>query len=350
MDTADTVKGQLTLANGLLPIASVKEVADEFHEIARPEELVFVERPSRLAHKYGQAHAFIAQVSNAQVIGSGSLVKDGKLIVHGLSTGNYRENIEKQLEKYRMVPDGGSLSGQYTLLWGDPNFGHWFITYLLRLSSLWYRPELKEIPLLVKQGIPARFMAWLWRMGFKARYAEDGVRVEKLIVPSVVCYRGHYEDKAPYVWPESAHILRESLLGDKRWRSGTKRIYLSRSRAQWRKLVNEDEVAELLEKHGITRVFLEDMSVDEQLDLVSQCELIVVHFGAASTITMMAPVSCRIIEIAGPNIVGTFASRCWAHILGQKFTRINAKPISQTGRLVTDWDAELDVAELKPAL
>lgn len=315
------------------------------HEFARPELLGFVERPSKEVHRYGQAHAFISCVDGARVIGSGSLVTDEGIYVHGLSTGNYADNIRMQLEKYETVPDGGEISGDHVLIWGGENFGHWIITYLLRATLIWHRSELLSKPILLSDKTPRRFVEWLKRMGLsRFRMAPDGVKVERLWVPSVVCYRGHYEDKVPYIWPYAVHLLRTLVLRDLIFpHSVREKIYISRAKSKWRRFTNEDELARRLADHGYRRVFMGELTLERQLDLISRASDIVIHAGGDSPVTMFAPMDCRIIELSVPKFVGTFGSRCWAHVLGQPFQRINATPTEKTGALPIDWDATIDV-------
>jgi len=200
--------------------------------------------------------------------------------------------------------------------------------------------------------MPKRYIGWLQRLGFKKfAYGRDGVKVEKLWVPSVVTYRGHYDDHLPYVFPQSLDLMRLLILRGLQvptLKRGS--IYISRAKAKWRNLENEEEVASYLEKQGIRRVFMEDLSVDEQLLIVSSCKLIVIHCGGGSPITMFAPKDCKIVEINVPNCVATFASRCWAHMLGQKFLRYDATPTKQTGSLPIDMDAIVDWQKLRDVI
>lgn len=320
-------------------------------EIARPGSFVYAERPHNTLYRYGHAHAYINQYEGARPFGNGFLVVGKSLILNGLTSGNTIDNQRVQLAAHITVPDGGTLSGEYVLLWGTENFGHWLFTYLMRLTLLYWKPELFGLPLLVKQGVPPRFVDWLRHMGFRnILYAVDGCRIEKLHVPSVVVYRG--ADNLPYVFPHALEILRGWVLGGRATRPPRfrTRLYLSRDRARWRKLVNEAEVAAMLARHGIDRVFLEDLGLDEQLAMVSCAELIVTHCGAGSSITMFAPRDCKIVEIGFPALTGTFASRAWAHQLGQPFQRYDALPGAQTGELPIDRDCTVDVDALERML
>jgi len=316
-------------------------------EIARPESLVLLENPGFKPYRYGRAHAFISLVENVRVIDTGYLVTDEGIVVHGVTSGNYESNIEGQLRDYQ-IQDGGELKGEYVLIWGRENFGHWLLTYTMRATLLFWAPELLGKTLLIKEGLPKRYIEWLQKMGFRYFvFGRDGVKVKTLWVPSVVTYRGHYDDQLPYVFPQSLDLMRSLIL--KKLQLPTlkrERIYISRAKAKWRNLENEEEVASFLEKNRIRRVFMEDLSVDEQLQLISRCELVVVHCGGGSAITMFAPKDCKIVEINVPDCVATFASRCWAHMLGQKFLRYDATPTKQTGTLPIDMDSVVDLNKL----
>jgi capsular polysaccharide biosynthesis protein len=335
-----------------LPRTDVKTKANVYQEISKVEPLTYVDRVTQLVHKYGQANAFIGLVENCRVIGHGSLVFDDSIIVHGVSSMNYEGNVRHQLRDYEEVPDGGYLEGEYVLVWGMKNFGHWLFTYLMRTAVLYWRSELLSKPLLIKEGTPKRFVELLRRMGFdKFVYAKDGVKVERLWVPSVVTYRGHYEDMRAYVFPQAVHLMRRQVLRNLEFPHPVReRIYLSRSKSNWRRVENEDELVSFLSAFGIHRVYLDELSIDRQLDLVSRAELIVVAAGGGSPMTMFAPVDCRIIELSIPKFAGTFASICWAHILGQKFYRVNGTPTVKTGELEIDTDFIIDTEKLSECL
>jgi len=300
------------------------------YEIARPQPIGFVEKPAMKAYTYGESHAFISCVENVQVIGTGSLVNCDGIYVHGLSTGNYADNIRIQLEKYDAVPEAETLEGEHILVWGCDNFGHWVVTYLLRATLLWHQSELLSKSILLHNKTPKRFVEWLKRMGLtRFRFASDGVRVQKLWVPSVVCYRGHYEDKAPYIRPEACHALRRLVLQDLiKPHPVREKLYISRAKTKWRRLENEDALAAALAAKGYRRVFMHELTLERQLDLVSRASHIVIHAGGDSPMTMFAPMDCKIIELSTPNFTGTFGSRCWAHVSGRSLRPVHTNPAS----------------------
>lgn len=324
--------------NFVLPKAYCEAEKLPFLDISPPEPMVLMENQLRggyAAFNYGKAHAFIGCVENCQVIGTGSLVIGDTILAHGLSSGNYRTNISIQLQKYVkdgdiVVPQSGQVIDEAVLLWGCDNFGHWLFTHLQRLTLLHHHPELFDKPVLVSAKTPKRFLWWLDAMGFKnIIHGEDGCLVRRLWVPSVVTYRGHYEDKSPFIYPEAIHSIRHMVLKGRAWIPSTKRerIYVSRKNAKWRRLLNEDMVLAMMEYHKIRVVCLEEMSIYEQLDVISRASTIVMTAGGGSPTTMFAPPDCSIVEITNKSFAGTFASRAWAHVLGQKFGRTDVEVV-----------------------
>lgn len=271
---------------------------------------------------------FVAEVRDARVFGVGCLNADGDTMVKGLSSGYYTANIAVQLERYirdaeLVLPDGGAIE-RGVLLWGDRNFGHWIFTYLNRLPLLFLVPQLLEEPLIVYDQTPPAFLDWLGLMGFgNIVLAGDGVKVGTLFVPSVVHYRD--ENVNVHICPNSVRVFRHLLC----YKSGHERIYLSRANATRRRCINEDELVAHLEKRGIHRVFMEDLSAERQLDLISRCELVVTPIGASSPLTMLAPKTCRIVEIGLPGFSGVFGSRAWAQVIGQPYVRMDGEPAAE---------------------
>ncbi|PQO28600.1 glycosyltransferase family 61 protein [Bremerella cremea] len=76
-----------------------------------------------------------------------------------------------------------------------------------------------------------------------------------------------------------------------------KRIYISRAKAGWRKVLNESEVMAMLARHGFQRYVLEDLSVQEQIQLFQQAETIVGPHGAGLANVVFTPPGAKVIEI-----------------------------------------------------
>ncbi|RUR31310.1 glycosyltransferase family 61 protein [Vreelandella nanhaiensis] len=77
-----------------------------------------------------------------------------------------------------------------------------------------------------------------------------------------------------------------------------RRIFISRAKASRRKLVNEEEIWSLLEPHGFERVFMEELTFQEQVKLMQETSVLMAPHGAGLTNMMFCPPGAQIVEIA----------------------------------------------------
>jgi tetratricopeptide (TPR) repeat protein len=82
-----------------------------------------------------------------------------------------------------------------------------------------------------------------------------------------------------------------------------KRIYISRNKARYRRVLNETELINYLSKFGFILVELENLSVQEQADLFAQAEIIIVAHGAGLTNLIFCKPQTTIVELFSPNYV-----------------------------------------------
>ncbi|NVD44746.1 glycosyltransferase family 61 protein [Qipengyuania atrilutea] len=78
----------------------------------------------------------------------------------------------------------------------------------------------------------------------------------------------------------------------------SRRIFISRKKAAIRKLANEDEIWPLFEEAGFERVFMEDLGFEEQIELMSQTQILAGPHGAGLTNMMFCPAGSTVLEIA----------------------------------------------------
>lgn len=77
-----------------------------------------------------------------------------------------------------------------------------------------------------------------------------------------------------------------------------RRVFISRAKASRRKLINEEEVWSLLEPHGFQRVFMEDLTFQEQVKLMQESSVLIAPHGAGLTNMLFCPQGAKIVEIA----------------------------------------------------
>ncbi|MCH8506880.1 MAG: glycosyltransferase family 61 protein [Ectothiorhodospiraceae bacterium] len=127
------------------------------------------------------------------------------------------------------------------------------------------------------------------------------LQAKRLIVPSFVrhqtCNIGNW----------AFEFLREELIPQKILdyddSQKTKRLYISRNKASSRRLLNEDAVFDVLQKKGFEKVFLEDYSLIEQIELLATANCIIAPHGAGLTTLIFCPKNAKVLEIYSPNYV-----------------------------------------------
>ncbi|MGB3237229.1 MAG: glycosyltransferase 61 family protein [Geitlerinemataceae cyanobacterium] len=82
-----------------------------------------------------------------------------------------------------------------------------------------------------------------------------------------------------------------------------RRIYISRGNAKSRRVLNEDEVIQLLEKLGFVSVTLESMSVVEQASILGNASVVIAPHGSGLTNLAFCQPGTKVIEIFSPNYV-----------------------------------------------
>lgn len=153
------------------------------------------------------------------------------------------------------------------------------------------------------------------------------LKAEKLIVPSFATHSCH----TPY-W--IAEKLNEKLLpikekATKETTSLPKKFFISRSKAEHRRITNEADICTELGKRGFQTVYLEELAVLEQIALFNNAEFIVAAHGAGLTNLLFAKPGTKVIEIFQAHEDSTFFDL--AQILKLDYQFIQTTPFVKNG-------------------
>jgi hypothetical protein len=255
-------------------------------------------------------------------------------------------------------PDPVCVHDECIFLGGVPNFGHFAFQTLCRLAVLdWLPAETRKLPVILYDDLPARYYDFLELCGlprnrWKLVAGTKATRFDSVWVTSSPM-RTLDQRRFEFCWlPESIWKIRQSLAAHARPAGQTRpKLYLHRTGAAWRQIINRDAVTTLLQRHGFVGVRLETMSARQQIELLSNAEAIVAEGGATSAATLFAPPDCEIIELIQPILRAEFGAICFAAILGQPYTRIVGSfsgPDTGVERIMRDF--EIDCAALEAAL
>jgi len=107
--------------------------------------------------------------------------------------------------------------------------------------------------------------------------ADEVVECRTLVMPSHTAPSGHFKE-------EAIRGVREVLLAAYGDAGGSRdRVYISRSGAGRRRIVNEDEVTSILRGFGFEMIRAEELSFEEQVRICSRARYIVANHGAGLT-------------------------------------------------------------------
>jgi hypothetical protein len=177
------------------------------------------------------------------------------------------------------------LSGNYSTIHNvfGSNHWHWLVDSLPRVYSLMKAAPDERITILLPEAmtqVQRDSLECVLPPNFVAKFlpTNSWVKPECLVLPSLVTGRAN-----GYLPAEYSDYLRRSVfskLGLSLSHKAKERIYISRSGAQRRRILNEDKVIDLLSTYGFKSYELEKLTFKEQVELFHQAEFVVGPNGA----------------------------------------------------------------------
>ena len=235
---------------------------------------------------------------------------------------------------------------------GNSFYYHWIVEILGRLALLeqageeydylyvpTYRPFMKEA--LILWGVNPE----------KIIDSTDDVlyEVDEIIVPSLVASirtdgsprLAHYAPKEIVDYVKTK--LSNSFETQNKEYSFCKRVFISRSDAQFRKILNEDEVFEKFAAQGFERYILSSLSLIEQIALFKNAEIVVGTLGSGLTNILFCNKDALVVDIfqARRDCTIFYLSQ----ILGLKYKCVKTMEFIDQNDGQFDMEMPLDVVE-----
>jgi len=177
--------------------------------------------------------------------------------------------------------------------WSTGHF-HWLTDVLTRLfvvrerlrDSLLVLPGKYETIDVVKSSLKAFDVVNVDYIG-----PDEVVECRNLVMPSHTAPSGHFKD-------EAIRGVREVLLSAYGDASGKEeRLYISRSKAGRRRIVNEEDVTTVLRRVGFETIYAEELSFAEQARICSRARYIVSNHGAGLTNILFMQEGSSVLEL-----------------------------------------------------
>ncbi|MGL4497948.1 MAG: glycosyltransferase family 61 protein, partial [Planktothrix sp.] len=212
---------------------------------------------------------------------------------------------QHQVFQEEQLPPLQQIEGRVAVLSGLSGnvYFHWMVDVLPRLELLrqsgikfeqldWFLVNSYQAPFqretLTRLGIPE----------FKILESDrfPHIQAQQLIVPSWAGYMG-------WLQPWAMDTLRRWFLPKSQnpGRNYPERIYISRGDANYRRVLNEDEVIQFLRPWGFVTVQLETLSFGEQVALFAQAKVIMGAHGSGLTNILFCQPGTQVIEFMSPH-------------------------------------------------
>jgi hypothetical protein len=227
----------------------------------------------------------------------------------------------------------------------DEYYYHWMSEVLPRFAVL--GDLLDEADFVVAPASTRFQRECLTRVGVEAhRIVEPSRRAQyqfdRLLVPSLSGVMNHTR-------PESVKFLRQLFGVDSHERDGGRRIYVSRRGEFRRKVSNEAEVLDVLDKYGFEAVDPGAITVAEQAVLFAEASIVVgPHGGGLTNVVFCAP-GTVVVELLSP-LGQTLCFWTLANTAGLRYEPLFGRRtpgLAATDRRAVQWrDIDVDCGEL----
>jgi capsular polysaccharide biosynthesis protein len=231
----------------------------------------------------------ILQLENITARADGWLYQGHTLLKESF-VGDRQLSVMRRLKSlgklYRLPVERISKGAWITDNWSS-NYFHWLTDAMPRLHLAREQdPDLQLILPFSFQFVPFVEQSLLpFRLGSTTFIPEDKTfTIDRLALPAHAAATGNYNELLIRSVAERYRLAFGSE------RKPDRRIYISRSKAPVRRVLNEDEIVPVLSRHGFEIIHGESLSFSEQVRLLSECTMIAGPHGAGFVnMLFMAP-------------------------------------------------------------
>jgi FkbM family methyltransferase len=213
--------------------------------------------------------------------------RDGKVFVPHENGSRFALNPDAAVE---------ALAGQHLAVGGASGYYHWLTEILPRLVHCRRVFDLSSLPVLLRPPVGSYERPMLEALGISPKFSASPVlKLDSALLPT---HLAHPKRQGRYS-PELVELVREfrDQFTKIPSRAYPERIYVSRSDAASRRVVNEDEVMAVLGKLGFEKVVLSGLPIEEQIGLFSKARVIVGPHGAGLTNLLFSAPGAKVVEL-----------------------------------------------------
>ena len=176
------------------------------------------------------------------------------------------------------------------------NYSHYIWDGLCRLALI--EDEMDFYPIIYTRTEMPYQKRYLSMLGFDEKQIisadsnlPSGITADRLVIPS-------YHRDSGVFHPTMNNFMRRKILPYANSMLGMgERIFISRSKAVHRRILNEQELRPILAEYGFSIVYLEDLTVDEQVSVFKFAKIVVSPHGAGLANLLYCDPGTKILEI-----------------------------------------------------
>ena len=211
----------------------------------------------------------------------------------------------------------------------NSNIGHWIFNHLLKIAFI--NEEQKNLKLLVSDNnIPKRYLDFFNLLGFRNEiiFLQKSViyNVDNIILPMMPWHTSAagFVSFCPNVIP----YLRKSTIKNKN--NEDRNIYISRKKALKRNFLNEADLVNYLKDKNFQIFFLEDLTLDRQIEIGNQAKNVICPWGAGSNFLFFMNDNTNYFDLCPRKMMNVIPLFC-------EHSKVNYYAIN--GRLTDESDA-----------
>jgi tetratricopeptide (TPR) repeat protein len=238
----------------------------------------------------------------ADVVTTAAITSDNKLV------GDISMGCAELVITSDKLPPTEHINGTVAFLsarWGGAAYFHWMFDVMTRFDLLQRSGLIDSIDKFVVNACDSAYQKeTLNTLGIPEDKILESrcnlhITADKLIVPSISYDGSGAVSKWKCEYLKQAFLTAQQPLKT----DYSERIYISREKASYRRIVNDEEVINFLEKFGFRSVKLETMSVAEQAACLAAAKVVVAPHGGGLTNLVFCTPGTKVIEIFSPIYV-----------------------------------------------
>jgi capsular polysaccharide biosynthesis protein len=248
--------------------------------------------------------AKLLELNQVNVDSTGIIFRAGRILAESF---NFRQefirwasvrNLTKFLARNYGFRTRTNLAKQ--ALWITDNWGsayfHWLLDALPRLYVV--REQLADSTLLLPESCKdspyvVQSLAAFAVHDFRFIEHNEVLHCRKLLVPCHVAPSGNYNERIIRALRDLFRVYYDRSSDGR----STEKIYITRSKANRRRITNEDEVIEVVKEHGFSVFAFEDYAFEDQVKLMLSARYVVANHGAGLANMLFLSAGSHVLEL-----------------------------------------------------